>query len=136
MEVEKVDISAGLTLIGQAIGMVRDLREIDKGFDTAAIKAQMADLYGTLADVKIALSDARGDIHERDRRIKELEDKITVLTSGEACPLCKSGRMKVTASRPHKHFSFAGVQEHTLTCDACGHSENRMHDPTGITRTS
>jgi hypothetical protein len=88
-----VDISAGLTLIGQAIGIVKDLREIDKGFDVAAIKAQMADLYSTLADVKIALSDARETIHERDRRIKDLEDKITSLTSGEMCPICKAGRM-------------------------------------------
>jgi hypothetical protein len=129
-----VDISAGLTLIAQAIGIVRELREIDKGFDVAAIKAQMADLYGTLADVKIALSDARETIHERDRRIKELEDKIASLTSGDTCPICKTGRMKVVASRKHPQLGIAGLQEHTVKCSKCAHTERRMYDPTGITK--
>ena len=44
-----MDIAAGLTLLGQATNIVKGLREIDKGFDLAALKARMADLYGTLA---------------------------------------------------------------------------------------
>jgi hypothetical protein len=38
---------------------VKNSRQIEKGFDVAALKAQMAELYGTLADVKIARIDAR-----------------------------------------------------------------------------
>jgi predicted nucleic acid binding AN1-type Zn finger protein len=129
-----MDISTGLTLLSQATGIVKNLREIDKGFDLAALKAQMADLYGTLADVKIALSDARETLHERDRKIKELDEKISALTSGEACPLCESGRLKVASSCSHPHFGFAGVQERTLECDCCGHTEKRLHDPDDITR--
>lgn len=129
-----MDIATGLTLLSQATGLVKDLREIDKGFDAGALKAQMADLYGTLADVKIALSDARETIHERDQKIKALEEKIAALTSGEACPICISGRMKVSSSREHPDFGFAGVQERTMKCDQCGHSEKRMHDPAGITK--
>lgn len=129
-----MDISTGLTLLGQATGIVKDLREIDKGFDLAALKSQMADLYGTLADVKIALSDARETIHEKDRKIKELEDKIAALTSGEACPICGTGRMKVVSSVAHPHFGFAGVQERTLKCTDCSHSEKHLHDPTGVTK--
>ncbi|MDR6591566.1 hypothetical protein [Agrobacterium tumefaciens] len=124
-----MDIATGLSLLSQATGVVKDLREIDKGYDAAALKAQMADLYGTLADVKIALSDARETIHERDLEIKTLEAKIAALTSGEACPLCNAGRMKIFASKPHPHFAFAGVQERSLKCDACGHSENHIYDP-------
>jgi DNA repair exonuclease SbcCD ATPase subunit len=129
-----MDIATGLTLLGQATGIVKDLREIDKGFDHAALKAQMADLYGTLADVKIALSDARETIHERDTKIKELEVKISALTSGEACPICNEGRMKVSSSRAHPQFGFAGVQERVLKCDKCSHTEKRFHDPDGITK--
>lgn len=129
-----MDIATGLALLGQATGIVKDLRQIDKGFDAASLKAQMADLYGTLADVKIALSDAREAIHDRDHKIKELEEKISTLTSGESCPLCNEGRMKVTSSRSHPEFGFAGVQERVLTCDKCGHSEKRFHDPEGRTK--
>lgn len=129
-----MDISSALTVLSQATGIVKGLREIDKGFDLAALKAQMADLYGTLADVKIALSDTREIIHAKDKQIKELADKIAVLTSGEACPLCNAGRMKVAASREHPDFGFAGVQERTLKCDKCEHSEKRFHDPAGITK--
>jgi hypothetical protein len=129
-----LDIAAALTLLGQATGIVKDLREIDKGFDVASLKAQMANLYGTLADVKIALSDARELIHYKDKKIKELENKIATLTSGEACAICGEGRMKVAASREHPHFGFAGVQERTLKCEKCGHSEKRLHDPDGRTK--
>ena len=129
-----MDIATGLTLLAQATGIVKNLQDIDKGFDAAALKSQMADLYSTLADVKIALSDARETIHERDRKITELEDKITALSSGEACPICNAGRMKVVASHPHPHFGFAGVQERTLKCDKCGHTEKHLHDPAGITK--
>ncbi|UGY03280.1 hypothetical protein [Bradyrhizobium quebecense] len=129
-----MDIAAALALVGQATGIVKNLREIEKGFDAAALKAQMSELYGTLADVKIALSDARETIHEKDKKIKELEEKISALTSGESCPLCNEGRMKITSSRPHQYFAFAGVQERTLTCEKCGHSEQRQFDPNGVTK--
>jgi hypothetical protein len=46
-----MDVAAGLALLGQATSIVKNLRDIEKGFDVAALKVQMADLYGTLADV-------------------------------------------------------------------------------------
>ncbi|MGY2906561.1 hypothetical protein [Bradyrhizobium sp. URHC0002] len=129
-----MDIAAALSLLGQATNIVKNLREVEKGFDVAALKAQMAELYGTLADVKIALSDARETIHDRDKKIKELEEKISTLTSGESCPICGDGRMKIASSRPHPHFAFAGVQERTLKCEKCPHTETRMFDPNGVTK--
>jgi len=48
-----MDIATALSLLSNATGVVKDLREIDKSFDVAALKAKMADLYVTLADVKI-----------------------------------------------------------------------------------
>ncbi|MGY3239960.1 DNA repair exonuclease SbcCD ATPase subunit [Bradyrhizobium sp. USDA 4448] len=126
-----MDIAAGLTLLGQATTIVKNLRDIDKGFDVAALKVQMADLYGTLADVKIALSDARETIHERDKKIKELEEKVSALSSGEVCPICSEGRMKVVSSHEHPTLGAVGILERTLKCEKCGHSEKHMHDPNG-----
>ena len=126
-----MDIGAGLTLLSQATGIVKDLRDIDKGFDVAALKARMADLYATLADVKIALSDARETIHERDRRITELEEKIARILSGDTCPICNTGRLKVISVHSHPLLGPAGVQEKTLKCDNCPHREMRIHDPDG-----
>lgn len=129
-----MDIAAGLSLLAQATGMVKDLREIDKGFDLAALKARMADLYVTLADVKISLSDAREEIHERDKQIKELEQKIATLISGDTCPICNTGRLKVISVHAHPHLGAAGVQEKTLQCESCPHREMRIHDPEGRLR--
>lgn len=129
-----MDIAAGLSLLSQATSIVKNLREIDKSFDVAAIKSQMAELYSTLADVKIALSDAREAIHDRDLKIKELQGKNEAQTAGELCPICNEGRMKVVSSREHPQFGFAGVQQRTLKCEKCNHSETRMHDPSGVTK--
>lgn len=129
-----MDFSVALASAAQALNVVKQLREIDAALSVADLKARMADLYGTLAEVKIALSDAREAIHERDNEIKTLKERISSLASGEACPICAEGRMKVVASKPHPHFSFAGVQERTIKCDKCNHSEKRMHDPNGATQ--
>jgi|GEM_PF-2024028 len=124
-----MDPTAGLTLVAQALGIVKELREMDKNYDAALLKAQMADLYSTLADVKIALSDARDEIHERDRQIRSLKDQMETLKSGEACIICGQGKMKVIDSKPHPAFFDFGVQERTLECDQCGHRESRNFDP-------
>ena len=132
-----MDITAALTTLAQAISVVKGMRDIERGYDEAAYKAQAAELYSTLADVKMALTDAREELHAKERKIRALEEAIEALKSGEHCPLCQTGRMKVTASRPHEHFAFAGVQQHTLTCQNrdCRHSEQRMHDPNNLTGT-
>lgn len=71
-----VDIAAGLTLAAQAIGIVKDLREIDKGLDSGEYKARMAELYSALADVKMALADAQSDLKAKDQVISELRDNF------------------------------------------------------------
>jgi len=67
-----VDIAGALAILGQAIGIAKDLREIDKGLDAGEFKARMADLYGSLADVKMALADAQEELKARDKTISEL----------------------------------------------------------------
>lgn len=129
-----LDVGLVLQSITASIGIARAVAEAQTEFDRADLKLKMADIMSALADAKIALSEAREHVHERDRKIKELEERISALTSGEMCSLCKVGRLKVIASREHEHFGFAGVQEQTLKCDGCGHSEKRMYDPAGVTK--
>lgn len=129
-----MDFPGTIAAIGQALGVVKAIRDIDKQYDGALLKSQMADLYSTLSDVKIALADARDEIHDRDQKIRALEKKLSELASGESCPICNIGVLKVTAVREHPHFGFAGVQERTLKCSDCKHAEQRMHDPNGVTK--
>lgn len=126
-----MDIVTALATLSQAIKIAKDLRDIEKDLDSAAYKAKMAELYNDLSDVKMALTDAREAIHEREQKIKILETKIEALSSGENCPLCQNGRMKITASVPHRQLGIFGVQERTLRCQNpdCGHTEKRNFDP-------
>ncbi|WP_315707334.1 MULTISPECIES: hypothetical protein [unclassified Bradyrhizobium] len=124
-----MDFAVALASASQALNIVKQLREIEKGVSEGELKSSMADLYGKLADLKIALSDARETIHEKDKRIKDLEDQIAALTSGDVCPICREGRMKVVQSRKHPVFGVMGVQLRTMRCDKCPHTEERQHDP-------
>lgn len=67
-------------------------------------------------------------------RLDEIEKRLAALearaTGGaiDACPLC-GGEMKVTQVRPHPTFGRFGVQERTLSCASCPHTEARRIDP-------
>jgi hypothetical protein len=124
-----MEIGTSLGILSKALGIVKELKEIDKNFDMAHVRNQMADLYLSLADVKIALADAKQEISDKEKIITQLEEKIDLSKKGEKCVLCENGYLKVTASRPHPEFSFAGVQERTLSCTECRHSEKRFYDP-------
>jgi DNA-directed RNA polymerase subunit M/transcription elongation factor TFIIS len=67
-----VDIPGTLAVLGQAIGIAKDLREIEKGLDVGEFKAKMAELYGSLADVKMALADAQEELRAKDKIIADL----------------------------------------------------------------
>jgi len=66
-----------------------------------------------------------------ERRVAELEAKIAARPAPETCPICEKGEMKVVGVRPHHVFGDMGVQERSLKCNSCGHSEDRQHDPMG-----
>ncbi len=117
-----MDIQTGLTIAGSAIDLIKSLRQLDHDLDKADLKSKLAELYEQVADVKMALVDA-------NTKIKELENLLEEKNKGESCPLCNTGRMKITSSKPHKHFAFAGVQMRQIKCDNCGHSEERLFDP-------
>lgn len=126
-----MDIMSALASVGQAIKIAKDLREIERDMDSASYKAKAADLYSNLADLKMALTDAKEELHEKDTVIKKLQAEIDTLKSGETCPLCGVGRLQVTASRADPTFGVFGHQQRTLTCQnaECGHSEMRKIVP-------
>ncbi|WP_105426532.1 hypothetical protein [Neorhizobium tomejilense] len=108
-----VDIPGTLAVLSQAIGIVKDLREVEKGLSEGEIKARMAEMYSSLADVKMALADTQEELRAKDQEIDRLrsafatkektvkERGFSLLTfedgepKGEPfCPVCeqKAGR--------------------------------------------
>lgn len=68
-----MDIAAGLALATQALGIAKEIRDLDKGFDSAENKAKMADLYNAIGDVKMTLADAREEIRSLEQINSELK---------------------------------------------------------------
>jgi hypothetical protein len=66
-------------------------------------------------------------------RLAALENEIAKRPSLETCPICNSGNLKVVSVNPHPTLGKVGIQERSLKCDnvACGHTEKRLHDPSG-----
>jgi hypothetical protein len=126
-----MDIVTGISALSKAMEGIRALREIDREFDQAALKSEMADIYGALADAKIALSDSRELLHEKDEEIARLNKIIEAQSSGEACPMCGAGRMKMIAEVPDPVFGDMGVLQQTFQCQEpeCGHERKIQHDP-------
>jgi hypothetical protein len=129
-----LDITTGLTAATTALGIVKDLREIDRSVDEASFKLAIADLTTALADAKISLADAKETLADKDRQIKQLQRDLDCATSGDRCPICKIGNLKTIKVSPHPIFGKSGLQEKHLSCDSseCSHTEKRMHAPTGI----
>ena len=67
------DLMTALATATQAIKLVQDLRGIDKAMDAAEYKLKIAELTSALADLKITLTEARGDTEEKDAEINRLK---------------------------------------------------------------
>lgn len=70
-----MDIATGLTALNSALGTIKQLQDIDKNFDKAELKLRMSTLYSDLADARIALSDARELLREKDAEISRLKER-------------------------------------------------------------
>lgn len=117
-----MDLMTGLSAVSTAFGIVKDLRDVEKGYDEAAFKLKLAELTSALADAKMALSDA-------NLRIAELEAKLTETNDGTVCPACKTGRLKMVSSRKH---GFLNTEYHKFECTepSCEYATTRNYDPT------
>ncbi|MEW9807029.1 hypothetical protein [Mesorhizobium marinum] len=69
-----MDWAGALSAVATAVGIAKDLREIDQSLDNAGMKARLADVISNLADVRMALVDARDEAIEKDREIDRLRE--------------------------------------------------------------
>jgi hypothetical protein len=68
-----MDLASGIAAATQALGIAKTLRSVEKSYDQATYKAQLADLMSALADAKLALTDAREALSAKDKEIAELK---------------------------------------------------------------
>ena len=73
-----MEIAAGLTAATAALQTVKYLADLDKSLSLADLKSKMASLYSDLADVRMALTDARetiGGLKIEVQRLSDWEDE-------------------------------------------------------------
>jgi hypothetical protein len=74
-----IDWALALSTASQAIKLANDLRSIDKEVSQAELKLKVADLTGALADLKMTLTEAKGDAAQKDAeiiRLKTLQRRV------------------------------------------------------------
>jgi predicted nucleic acid-binding Zn-ribbon protein len=68
-----MDFMIAIATATKALEAVKALREIDKQISEAELKARAADLMSNLADVKMALVEARDEIGSKEKEISHLK---------------------------------------------------------------
>lgn len=68
-----MEILAGIAAAKQALDIAKNLRGIEKSYDEATLKAQLAELISALADAKLAMVDAKESLAEKDKEIEALK---------------------------------------------------------------
>jgi len=81
-----MDLVGGIAAAGNALGIAKSLRDIDKAYDAATYRARIADLVDELTDAKLALVEAKDELASKDREIAELKaaaNQAKSLTRGD-----------------------------------------------------
>jgi hypothetical protein len=68
-----MDIVSGLAAAKQALDIAKALKGIEKSYDQATLKAQLADLVSALADAKMSMVDAKEALAGKDKEIEALK---------------------------------------------------------------
>lgn len=68
-----VDFKGALEAASTGLGVLKELSQITKAYDEAALKLKIAELTGTLATVQIALAEAQSEAAKKDALIAKLE---------------------------------------------------------------
>ena len=71
-----MDLMTGIAAATKALEALKAIREIDKSFDAATWKAKVAELMGSVADMKMALLTANDAIRALENDKKELTSKL------------------------------------------------------------
>lgn len=67
-----MDFMGVLAAAGQAVGILKSLRDLDKGFDAAEYKGKVAEVTSTVADLRLALVEASETIRAKEQEIERL----------------------------------------------------------------
>lgn len=131
-----MDIVNGLTALSQAVGIAREIRDLNQSVDQAAFKLKVAELHERLSDAKMALSDAKIEQSNTRQTISELTAEIDRLKNGDVCPKCRSGRLQLISTKPFRQLGawHYGVEDWEYRCDQldCAFEQTRKHDPQGV----
>ncbi|MBO0125109.1 hypothetical protein [Agrobacterium sp. OT33] len=112
-----MDIAGSIAAVTAALGLVKELREIDAQYDKAEMKLKIAELTEALSDTKQGVADVAQALKEKDEEIDRLKKalqrrEITVERRGYRyrqnangdpvgdpfCPIClEEGNFTLTA---------------------------------------
>lgn len=74
-----IDWPVTFSTVSQAIKLANELRSIDKEISQAELRLKVAELTGSLADIKLTLTEAKSDATEKDleiERLKKLQQRV------------------------------------------------------------
>jgi hypothetical protein len=71
--------STALSSLKTATDIVKLIKDSDIFLDKTEIKLKLADLTSALAETKIQLADIKELLIEKDKKIRELEERITIV---------------------------------------------------------
>lgn len=67
-----MDVVATISAVSAALGLAKEIREIDAQFDKAELRLKIADLTISLSEAKLGLQDVAEQIREKDAEISRL----------------------------------------------------------------
>ena len=117
-----MDIVSGLGAVSSALGIAKALRSIEKSYDEATYKAQVAELINSLTDAKFAMAEAKEDLANKDKEISRLTESFKAkadLVPGDggysffadangnpvgypACPKCEQVLGRIIQTKEHE----------------------------------
>lgn len=68
-----MDIPTAIASLTAALGLVKELREVDTQVSQAEMKLKLAEITSALADAKMSVADTSEEMQARDTHIAELE---------------------------------------------------------------
>jgi hypothetical protein len=73
-----MDFAGAMASAASALTIVKQLNDIDRSLSEGELKAKIASLYVSLADVKMALADAHQELQAKDHEIAELKKRTAI----------------------------------------------------------
>lgn len=130
-----MDIAGSLSAVTAALGLVKELRDIDAQFDKAELKLKIADLTSALSDAKLGLVDISQELKAKEDEISRLRATIEfretkLIDKGQfrffagddgkgkglpICPVCEKRGDFISVAQDRSH----GIGKITYYCPKC-----------------